>query len=222
MFKEVLINCEGNELNGYLSFQIPPKAWIIFAHGSGSSRDSPRNNWVAQLLNLSGFGTLLFDLLTDQEDAVFQNRFNIPLLGQRLQDAAYWLLRSPFYNGAPLVFFGASTGAGAALYAAARMGNQFPLIAVISRGGRPDLAGRENLVKVHVPTLLIVGAYDHEVIKLNQEAKKYLFDSKLALVPGATHLFEEEGALKEVVDLAQSWILTHLFHPFRQESEHEL
>lgn len=210
MFKEISIQHSGQELAGHLSYQDHPVAWVIFAHGSGSSRKSPRNNWVADKLNQQGFGTLLFDLLTEEEDAVYQNRFDIPLLGERLIDATEWLMSSPYYRGEPIAYFGASTGAGAALVAAARAQTDWPLLAVISRGGRPDLAGKENLVRVFTPTLLIVGGHDTEVIKLNEEAQTYLKNSQLAIVPGATHLFEEPGTMEEVVELAQSWLLTHL------------
>ena len=210
MFKEIKIQHGGQELAGHLSLQDSVRAWVIFAHGSGSSRKSPRNNWVAQRLNQAGFGTLLFDLLTEEEDAVYQNRFDIPLLGERLINATEWLMSSPYYRGGPVAYFGASTGAGAALVAAARAENKWPLLAVISRGGRPDLAGKENLIRVFTPTLLIVGGHDTEVIKLNEEAQNYLKNSRLVIVPGATHLFEEPGAMDEVVELAQNWLLTHL------------
>lgn len=210
MFKEISIQHGGQELAGHLSYQDYPKAWVLFAHGSGSSRKSPRNNWVADKLNQQGFATLLFDLLTEEEDAVYQNRFDIPLLGERLLSATEWLMSSPYYRGEPISYFGASTGAGAALVAAAKAQADWPLLAVISRGGRPDLAGKENLIRVFTPTLLIVGSHDPEVIKLNEEAQTYLKNSQLAIVPGATHLFEEPGTMEEVVELAQSWLLTHL------------
>lgn len=210
MFHEMTIKFGDHNLHGHLTSPDKPNGWIIFAHGSGSSRKSPRNNQVAAELNHLGFGALLFDLLTVEEDSVYKNRFNIQLLADRLIEATNLLMKSSFYNQTPIAFFGASTGAAAALVASAICSPQIPLFAVVSRGGRPDLAGPENLVKVTLPTLLIVGSHDPEVIKLNERARVLLRDSRLVLVPGATHLFEEPGAMEEVIRLAGDWFSSHL------------
>ncbi len=209
MLKEVTIRMKDVGLAGHLSLGYRPKAWIIFAHGSGSSRMSSRNNWVASELNKYGYATLLFDLLTREEDKVIQNRFNLPMLAERLSGVINWLKQSQFYHGEAMAYFGASTGAGAALIAAAEETEGSPLYTVISRGGRPDLAGTLNLERVTVPVLLIVGSYDDDVIELNKNAQKSLRFSELKLVEGATHLFEEPGTLNRVVDLSVQW-LDHL------------
>ena len=206
MIQEIIIDYKKIRLGGHISGGRNPKSWIIFAHGSGSSRKSPRNNWVAKELNQLGHATFLFDLLTPEEDLIFENRFNLPLLAERLLIATDWLRKSTFYQQEPLAYFGASTGAGAALIAAAELSHDAGLFTVISRGGRPDLAGESALQGVRVPVLLIVGSLDHEVIKLNQMAKANLSDSELKLVEGATHLFEEPGKLAEVVSLCGDWI----------------
>ena len=206
MFQEIKIKHGNIELEGHLSSPGSPRGWVIFAHGSGSSRKSSRNNWVAGELNKQGFATLLFDLLTIEEDVVYQNRFNIPLLADRLLSATKWLLSSNYYHGEPLAYFGASTGAGAALIAAARADSSWPLYTVISRGGRPDLAGVEHLRDVSVPVLLIVGSLDYQVIQLNQYAENHLTNVKLSLVEGATHLFEEPGTLDAVVKICGQWL----------------
>lgn len=210
MFKEIVINVEHTQLDGHMSYQGVVKAWVIFAHGSGSSRKSKRNNWVAQELNKQGYGTLLFDLLTPEEDEIYMNRFNIPLIAKRLIAATSWLIHSDIYNGEKIAYYGASTGAAAALMAAGQASPSWPLYAVISRGGRPDLAGAESLNNVFIPTLLIVGSRDEQVIELNEIALKELGEAKLVLVPGATHLFEEPGALNEVVRLSLDWLNIHL------------
>lgn len=211
MFKEIVINHNGRELRGHMmSLDIPTKAWIVFAHGSGSSRKSKRNNWVAQELNKLGFATLLFDLLTFEEDEIFLNRFNIPLLSERLIAATSWLINSEQYKGEKIGYFGASTGAAAALMATGQVDPSFPIYAIVSRGGRPDLAKKEFLNDVFVPTLLIVGGHDDPVIKLNKWAETEIHESKLVLVPGATHLFEEPGALEEVVRLSSDWFTINL------------
>jgi len=211
MFKEVTIYDQELELKGHMTkLDEIVKAWVIFAHGSGSSRKSKRNNWVARELNKEGFGTLLFDLLTTEEDEVYLNRFNIPLLSQRLILATSRLMNSEEYHNEKIAYFGASTGAAAALMAASHLNFSCPLYAIVSRGGRPDLAGRTSLSQVDLPTLLIVGSKDKEVIKLNEMANDELLNSKLVLVPGATHLFEEEGALNEVVRLSTDWLNSHL------------
>jgi putative phosphoribosyl transferase len=210
MFQEITFEHQNKVLHGHMSWGEVSQAWVIFAHGSGSSRKSARNNWVASELNKRGFATLLFDLLTLDEDAVYMNRFNIPLLGRRLLTATEWLVNSEFYHGQPLAYFGASTGAGAALSAAAVADPSWPLFSIISRGGRPDLAGIDNLGRVNVPTLLIVGEEDEEVIKLNEKSLLELPQARLELVEGATHLFEEEGALAQVVELSVHWLKDNL------------
>ena len=186
---------------------------VLFAHGSGSGRHSARNRQVAQYLQQAGIATLLFDLLTAQEEQVDlhtrEHRFDIPLLTRRMQDATAWMASQPDLMRAPIGFFGASTGSAAALIAAARLGDQ--ISALVSRGGRPDLAGSAALTAVRAPTLLIVGGADHGVIELNQEAYKRMQCHKgLFIVPGATHLFEERGALEQVADAAASWFAKHM------------
>lgn len=183
------------------------KGIVLFAHGSGSSRLSPRNASVAESLQQAGLATLLFDLLTDAEAARRHNVFDIPLLAERLLQAAEWTSNCSAGRGIPLGFFGASTGAAAALVAAAQRQD---VRAVVSRGGRPDLAG-DALARVTPPTLLIVGGADLEVLELNRQAKRLLrCECELEVVPGATHLFEETGALESVVALARAWFLQHL------------
>lgn len=189
---------------------VPEKAVgvVAFAHGSGSSRFSPRNNYVADALQTAGLATLLFDLLTDGEAGDRANVFDIALLAERLTLAGDWLSEDALTKSLPLGYFGASTGAAAALVAAARAPGR--VAAVVSRGGRPDLAG-DCLVDVTAPALLIVGGYDEQVLELNRAALDRLTSEKeLAVVPGATHLFEEPGALDRVIDLARGWFLEHL------------
>jgi dienelactone hydrolase len=177
---------------------------VLFAHGSGSSRLSPRNNHVAHVLRDAGIGTLLLDLLTPDEDRQVHNRFDITLLTNRLHAAAAWLGAQEATTALPLGLFGASTGAAAALQLAADPA--VPVAAVVSRGGRPDLAGVDALRAVEAPTLLIVGGADEPVIGLNEQAYAELGCVKrLAIVPGATHLFEEPGTLDEVARLAADW-----------------
>jgi putative phosphoribosyl transferase len=181
---------------------------VAFAHGSGSGRFSPRNQFVAGVLNQAGLATLLLDLLEEEEADDRDKVFDIPLLAERLQSAAEWLSREPATSALRLGYFGASTGAGAALVAAARQPDA--VSAVVSRGGRPDLA-REYLPRVQAPTLLIVGGYDDVVIELNEQAHSRLRCPKeLVIVPRATHLFEEPGTLEEVARLARDWFLRHL------------
>ena len=180
---------------------------VVFAHGSGSSRLSPRNRAVAQAIVDSGYATLLFDLLTAPEEVNRANVFDIPLLASRLVAASAWLEKRDQVTGLPLAYFGASTGAAAALTAAAELGDR--VHAVISRGGRPDVA--LDLGSVQAPTLLIVGGADHQVLELNRDAQRQLrCPSELAVVPGATHLFEEPGALEQVSRLAIDWLRRHL------------
>jgi len=182
---------------------------VLFAHGSGSSRHSPRNNQVAGVLRQAGVGTLLMDLLTPQEDRDYSCRFDIALLTRRLLEAARWAVSQPATRELPLGFFGASTGAAAALEAAAVLGGQAR--AVVSRGGRPDLASREALRTSTAPTLLLVGGLDDGVIDLNQQAYDQLqCEKELAIVPGATHLFEEPGTLEAVARQAAGWFARHL------------
>lgn len=184
---------------------------VLFAHGSGSSRLSRRNNFVAEALAGAGIAALLFDLLTEQEDAIYRNRFDIDLLTQRLNDATDWVAAQADYRDFSIGYFGASTGAAAALKAAAKRGRA--VRAVVSRGGRPDLAG-EDLSRVQAPTLLIVGGRDDVVIELNRSAFEQLRAVKaLEIVPGATHLFEEPGTLEEVARLATRWFGRHLASP---------
>lgn len=205
MFKEITIDHLGLSLAGHISAEANARSWIIFAHGSGSSHKSPRNNWVASELNRLGHSTLLFDLLTPEEDLNYSNRFNISLLSDRLKLATQWLLHSPYYHGEPLIYFGASTGAAAALMAASQLPKDTSLLTVISRGGRPDLASESALRDVSVPVLLIVGSLDHEVITLNEMAQLHLKNAQLQLVAGATHLFEELGKMSEVVKISADW-----------------
>lgn len=198
---------EGLSLGGELT--VPPRARgvVVFAHGSGSSRRSPRNRAVARALNDAGLATLLFDLLTPGEERDRGNVFDIPLLAGRLIAASAWLAEREDVGELPLGYFGASTGAAAALTAAAELGDQ--VSAVVSRGGRPDLA--RNLGVVRAPTLLIVGGADDQVLALNREAQQQLrCPSELAVVAGATHLFEEPGALAQVSRLAGAWFEHHL------------
>lgn len=182
---------------------------VLFAHGSGSSRHSPRNNFVAGVLRAAKVGTLLMDLLTPEEDTDYARRFDIGLLTRRLLDAARWVAEQGTTKSLPLGFFGASTGAAAALEAAAALGPQAR--AVVSRGGRPDLASPQALASVCAPTLLLVGGYDDVVIDLNQQAYDRLRCKKeLVIVPGATHLFEEPGTLEAVATRAAGWFAEHL------------
>jgi putative phosphoribosyl transferase len=193
---------------------IPPGATslVVFAHGSGSSRHSSRNRFVAEVLQQGGLATLLMDLLTRAEEQVDERtahlRFDIPLLAGRLLNATDWLLRNPETSKLRQGYFGASTGAAAALVAAAE--RQDAIGAVVSRGGRPDLAG-PALAQVTAPTLLIVGSRDEQVIELNQNAQARLRNqNRLEIVPGATHLFEEPGTLEKVAELALAWFARHL------------
>lgn len=182
---------------------------VLFAHGSGSSRHSPRNKFVAAQLRAAHLGTLLIDLLTPQEDETYRTRFDIALLTERLAEAARALAREPQTRHLAVGLFGASTGAAAALEVAAAMPES--IRAVVSRGGRPDLASRAALRKVKAPTLLIVGGDDSGVIELNEQAYAELgCEKRLEIVPGATHLFEEPGKLEEVARLATQWFTRHL------------
>jgi putative phosphoribosyl transferase len=196
-------------IEGMLEIPDAAVGLVLFAHGSGSSRHSPRNNYVAGVLRAAGVGTLLMDLLTPEEDRDYSRRFDIGLLTQRLLEAARWVGAQEATRNLPLGFFGASTGAAAALEAAAQLGTATR--AVVSRGGRPDLASEQALLKVSAPTLLLVGGYDDGVIDLNQLAYDQLqCEKKMTIVPGATHLFEEPGTLEEVARQAAAWFTAHL------------
>lgn len=199
-------------IEGQLELPPAPTGLVLFAHGSGSSRHSPRNNFVAQVLRETGMGTLLMDLLTPAEDLDYSVRFDIELLTRRLLQATQWAQQQPQTARLPIGYFGASTGAAAALRAAAVMGGAIQ--AVVSRGGRPDLAGQHVLVRVQAPTLLLVGRLDTEVLELNQSAYALLpCTKKLSIVPGATHLFEEAGTLEQVAVQAAAWFDHHLVSP---------
>lgn len=209
----VVISAGEVELQGEL--ELPPGApgIVVFAHGSGSSRHSPRNHLVARVIRGAGIGTLLLDLLTadeEQHDNITGAlRFDIELLAQRLVEVTQWLRAQPDTAGLKVGLFGASTGAGAALLAAADLGDQI-IAAVVSRGGRPDLAGRA-LALVRSPTLLIVGGWDEPVIALNYEAySKLLCEKDFRIVPGATHLFEEPGKLEQIAHLSAGWFSKYM------------
>ncbi|UCD76288.1 MAG: dienelactone hydrolase family protein [Phycisphaerales bacterium] len=205
--EDVLVTASGVELPGLLWRPAEPCGIVIFAHGSGSSRLSSRNQAVARWLVERGCATLLFDLLTDEEAADRRNVFDIPLLGERVVETTKWLKARPDAESMPIGYFGASTGAAAALVAAAELREQ--IAAVISRGGRPDLA-IPDLPRVTAPTLLIVGSRDDVVLDLNKKAQQHLScDNSLVVVPGATHLFEEPGTLEQVGQHAGDWFTTH-------------
>src|ERR1041384_3237716 len=208
--KDVHIRSGEVQLSGDLSIPAGAEGVVLFAHGSGSSRHSPRNQFVARTIREAGVGTLLFDLLTAEEEAVDARtahlRFDIAMLAARLIDATYWLKGELDYLR--VGYFGSSTGGGAALVAAAELGEI--VSAVVSRGGRPDLAG-DALPQVKSPTLLIVGGLDYPVIEMNEEAlARMRCEKELKIVPGATHLFEEPGTLEQVAGLAAEWFQMHL------------
>jgi pimeloyl-ACP methyl ester carboxylesterase len=205
--QEVVIPLRNVELKGVLSIPLKARAVIIFSHGSGSSRMSPRNQMVAKTLHEKNFGTLLFDLLTAEEDRHYENRFDIELLTKRLAGATEWLEKLPAARDCGIGYFGASTGAASALKAASYLSQ---IGAVVSRGGRPDLV-LDNLPNVDVPTLLIVGSLDYDVLKLNKEAFVQLGGAKkLEVIEGATHLFEETGKMEKVTGLAVGWFEKYL------------
>lgn len=206
--QEVKIQTDSITINGSLAVPKNAKSIVLFAHGSGSSRFSPRNQYVAKVLQNKGIATLLIDLLTEDEDLIYENRFNIDLLTQRLIDVFNWLKENPKTKSLVIGIFGASTGAASALKVAASLGKEIG--AVVSRGGRPDLA-MNVLEKIVSPTLLIVGGNDFGVIELNQKALENLKSiKKLEIVPDATHLFEEPGALEKVSELAKKWFNKYL------------
>lgn len=205
----VNINADGVMLEGALGIPTGAEGIVLFAHGSGSSRHSPRNNFVAQVFRKAGLATLLMDLLTREEDIDYETRFDIGLLSERLIAATKWLQEEELTKNLRIGYFGASTGAAAALKASIPMGPA-TIGAVVSRGGRPDLAD-PGLDKVKVPTLLIVGGNDDIVIELNRKAyNKIKTEKEMVIVPGATHLFEEPGALEEVANLASHWFKKYL------------
>jgi dienelactone hydrolase len=209
---EVMLRVAGVWLEGVLTVPLGATGIVIFAHGSGSSRHSPRNRYVAQVLNEGGLATLLFDLLTQREEQIDEQtaelRFNIGLLAERLVGAAKWVRARAETRGLNIGYFGASTGGGAALVAATRRSN--PIGAIVSRGGRPDFAG-PMVSQVRAPTLLIAGAEDEPVILINRQALEWLHSPKrLEIIRGATHLFEEPGALEQVAQLARDWFVRYL------------
>lgn len=206
----VRIPADDVHIEGLLELPAEAPGIVLFAHGSGSSRHSPRNNYVARVLHENSIGTLLLDLLTLSEDLDYQTRFDIPLLTHRLLVATAWVRQhTPASRPLNIGYFGASTGAAAALQAAAALGDEVQ--AVVSRGGRPDLAGRHDLARVMAPTLLLVGGRDEEVLELNQAAFEHLHcDKLLSVIPGATHLFEEAGTLEEVARQAADWFQRYL------------
>lgn len=205
----VRIPVDDVHMEGMLELPVRPQGIVLFAHGSGSSRHSPRNNYVARVLRDKGIGTLLVDLLTLSEDLDYQTRFDIPLLTHRLLVATRWVRLHEPTRLLSIGYFGASTGAAAALQAAAALGED--VHAVVSRGGRPDLAGHHDLEKVQAPTLLLVGSRDEDVLELNREAYARLPCTKeLSVIAGATHLFEEVGTLEEVARQASTWFSVHL------------
>jgi putative phosphoribosyl transferase len=204
--REVTVSLPGLRLPGTLTAPVGALGIVLFAHGSGSSRMSPRNRMVANALHEGSLSTLLFDLLTVEEASDRELVFDIPLLGDRLAETTAWVRSSGI--GGPVGYFGASTGAGAALWAAASLGDD--VRAIVSRGGRPDLAA-PHLSEVRAPTLLIVGGRDEVVLELNREARAQMrAPTMLEVIPGATHLFEEPGALEQVAGLAKRWFRAHL------------
>lgn len=195
-------------LEGQLNMPENPSGLIIFSHGSGSSRFSPRNRLVSQFLNKNGFGTFLFDLLTQEEDQDYERRFDTELLSRRLEEVTRYLIKLPALNNIPLGYFGASTGAASALIAASKLQNKIK--AVVSRGGRPDMASG-YLEDVKAPSLLIVGELDFDVLNLNKQALEEIAGKKsLKIVEGATHLFEEPGTLEQVAELSLDWFIQNL------------
>jgi len=206
--RDVEVAAGGAVLGGHLTVPEDARGVVVFAHGSGSSRHSPRNRFVADGLNRAGLGTLLFDLLTEEEESDRRNVFDTGLLARRLADATGWLHGRPEVAALPVGYFGASTGAAAALWASTEPGTH--IAAVVSRGGRPDLA-EPRLPRVTAPTLLIVGGDDDVVLALNRQAEAQLTcEDDLAVVPGATHLFAEPGALEEVTEQAADWFTAHM------------
>ena len=212
--QEVDIEADGVRLRGHLVVPSPPRGLVIFAHGSGSSRMSPRNAYVAEVLQQAGLATLLFDLLTPDEEGHREAVFDIGRLARRLTVATGWAASQSWVHDLDIGWFGASTGAAAALHAAAEPDSR--VTAIVSRGGRPDLAGGDRLSRVHVPTLLIVGGDDPEVLRLNEAAAARLSGvHRIVVVPGATHLFEEPGTLEIAARHARDWFTESLRPPDR-------
>lgn len=210
--QDVIVNAGDVNLEGNLTIPGSAKALVVFVHGSGSSRFSPRNQYVARTLNQAGLATLLFDLLTEDENQIDQFtrelRFNIEMLSERTIAAIDWIAEQSELRGLPIVLFGASTGAAAAINAASERPKQVAI--VVSRGGRPDLA-LQNIAKVKAPTLLLVGGLDFQVIEMNRTAANVMnAECKIAIIEGATHLFEEPGTLEQVAQTTQQWIINHL------------
>jgi len=202
------IKIDNVSLEGELTFPERPLGLIIFAHGSGSSRFSPRNRLIAKFLNLNGFGTFLFDLLTEKEDQDYKCQIDIELLSKRLEVMTRYLMELPKTKILPFAYFGASTGAASAMIAASKLQNKIK--AIVSRGGRPDMANG-HLQNVNAPTLLIVGQRDVQVLALNQQAFDEMEGTKnLKIIDGATHLFEEHGTMEQVADLSLDWFMKHL------------
>lgn len=207
-YKEIEIDIVEISLKGNLRIAEKPKGIILFSHGGGSSRLSVRNNYVASLLLEQGFSSLLFDLLTAEEDMIYENRFDIDLLTERLVKVTNWIMKYEATKKLPIGYFGASTGAGSALGAAAQMGNSIK--AIVSRGGRPDLA-MPILKNIKTPTLLLVGGNDEVVIELNKKAKAAIGGiCELKIIEGATHLFSEAGKLEVVAKLTAEWFDKYL------------
>jgi len=205
--KPVKIPIDNLILEGVLAVPARAKGIVVFAHGSGSSRLSPRNNFVAKALRGHNLGTLLFDLLSEEEDLLSENRFNIDLLTHRLIEATKWLMKQPEAKGKKIAYFGSSTGSAAALVAATKLHS---ISAIVSRGGRPDMV-MLSLGMVKAPTLLIVGGADDVTITLNEQAYVNMSCEKdMVVIPRATHLFEEPGALEKVASLATSWFKKHI------------
>ena len=201
--QDIGIPLDGHTHAALLGIPSGARGIVVFVHGSGSSRLSPRNNYVAEVLRDAGMATLLFDLLTEAEDRDYERRFDIDLLTRRLIEATYWLQEQAQTRDLAIAYFGASTGAAAALKAAAVPDSA--VVAIASRGGRPDLAG-DALPKVHAPVLLLVGGEDHAVIEMNRQAAALLrAPHEIVIVPGATHLFEEPGTLEQVAARAGDW-----------------
>ncbi len=206
--EEVQVDAGAARVGGHLTVPDGTNVIVVFAHGSGSSRHSPRNRFVASVLNRGGLGTLLFDLLTPAEEVDRANVFDIPLLARRLVEVTDWLRKQPEGRDAAIGYFGASTGAGAALWAAAEPDAN--VAAVVSRGGRPDLAA-PKLGNVRAPTLLIVGGNDTVVLELNRDAQAQMHcETRLSIVDGASHLFEEPGRLNIAAELARDWFVKHM------------
>lgn len=207
MERTITIEADNVRLAGTLAIPEGAPGIVLFAHGSGSSRFSPRNRFVAEALQKASIATLLTDLLTEDEDAVYETRFDIELLTKRLESVVQWIESRPETRTLPVGLFGASTGAASALKVAARRGKR--IASVVSRGGRPDLA-MDELGMVVSPTLLVVGGEDREVIQLNEAAYRALrCEKEITIVEGATHLFEEPGALEQVAELALGWFRKH-------------